>query len=602
MSKLKKEKSDLKILKKLYPFIKKHPKLFWGSISLSIILAFIIPIRPYLVQLTIDLATHSIKVLPPFIKIFIPDVFEKDILAIIWSLVIIQLVILVIEFLLRVYYGIMSSKLGQSIVYDLRLVIFEKILRFPVSKFDSTPVGTLTTRTINDIVSIQEIFSEGLMSISADILNIFIVLVFMFVLDWKMTLVSLSSFPILFLATYIFKEAVKKSYQKVRLAVIKLNNFVQEQLSGIHVIQSFTREKAVYEEFKKINREHRQANVDSIFAYAIFIPLMDIVLSLSVSIMVWYVVDNSLDIGKLTAFILYLNLIFRPIRFIADKFNTLQMGLIAAERVLELLDQPVDDTMKIGNLKPALSGHIKFDNVWLAYHENNWILKNINFEVKAGEVIAIIGKTGSGKTSIVRLINRLYEFQKGHIYFDGIDLKSIDLTHLRNNISVVSQDLFLFSTTIKENILLQNHKIELEEIINIAKSLGFHEFISSLPQGYNQTVLERGSSLSTGQKQIITFIRALINHPKILILDEATASVDKNTEELIQIATKRMIADRTTIIIAHRLSTIQFANKIMVVDQGEIIEFGTHHELLKLNKHYAKYYYKQLSELDNNEA
>ena len=602
MSELKKEKSDLKILKKLYPFIKKHPKLFWGSISLSIILAFIIPIRPYLVQLTIDLATHSIKVLPPFIKKFIPDVFEKDILAIIWSLVIIQLVILVIEFLLRVYYGIMSSKLGQSIVYDLRLVIFEKILRFPVSKFDSTPVGTLTTRTINDIVSIQEIFSEGLMSISADILNIFIVLVFMFVLDWKMTLVSLSSFPILFLATYIFKEAVKKSYQKVRLAVIKLNNFVQEQLSGIHVIQSFTREKAVYEEFKKINREHRQANVDSIFAYAIFIPLMDIVLSLSVSIMVWYVVDNSLDIGKLTAFILYLNLIFRPIRFIADKFNTLQMGLIAAERVLELLDQPVDDTMKIGNLKPALSGHIKFDNVWLAYHENNWILKNINFEVKAGEVIAIIGKTGSGKTSIVRLINRLYEFQKGHIYFDGIDLKSIDLTHLRNNISVVSQDLFLFSTTIKENILLQNHKIELEEIINIAKSLGVHEFISSLPQGYDQTVLERGSSLSTGQKQIITFIRALINHPKILILDEATASVDKNTEELIQIATKRMIADRTTIIIAHRLSTIQFANKIMVVDQGEIIEFGTHHELLKLNKHYAKYYYKQLSELDNNEA
>ncbi len=602
MAELKKEKSNLKILIKLYPFIRKYPRLFWGSITISIILALLIPIRPYLVQLTIDLATQTITFLPAKVEKFLPALFKKDTLSIIWGLVLIQLIFLVIEFLLRFFYGLMSNKLGQSIVYDLRLVVFEKILRFPVAKFDTTPIGTLTTRTINDIVSIQEIFSEGLMSITADILNIFVILVFMFFLDWKMSLVSLSSFPILFIATYIFKEAVKKSYQKVRLAVIKLNTFVQEQLSGMLIIQSFTREKTTYDQFKKINREHRQANMDSIFAYAIFIPLMDVILSLSISIMVWYVIDNSLDIGKLTAFILYLNLIFRPIRFIADKFNTLQMGLIAAERVIELLEQPIDDTMKAGNLKPALSGNIKFENVWLSYIDNNWILKNINFEIKAGDVIAIIGKTGSGKTSLVSLINRLYEFQKGKIYVDGVDLKLIDLTYLRSNISVVSQDLFLFSTTIKENILLQNNEIELEEIIKIAKNLDVHEFISSLPLGYNQPVLERGSSLSTGQKQIITFIRALVNHPKILILDEATASVDKNTEELIQTATKKMIANRTTFIIAHRLSTIQFSTKIMVLDHGEIIEFGTHQELLNLNNHYAKYYYKQLSELTSKES
>ena len=587
--------SKTSIIKQLKPFVFKYPQLFWLCIFFTVIISIIIPIRPYLVQLTIDFSTHKLNMLPWYIRFFSFGIHLNDVIACVIFLCVLQAITIFIEFFLRIAFSYCSNKLGQNVVYDLRLAVFNKILNFKISKFDKTPIGTFTTRTINDMVSIQEIFTEGLLSITGDVLNIIAVLAAMLYLDWKLTLIGLSSLPLFLYGTYLFKNAINISFKNVRAAVVKLNSFIQEHLSGMMVIQAFSKEKQINATFNIINHEHQTAQIKSVFAYALFIPFAEVVFSISLGLLIWYVIGFNGDIGELLAFILYLNLIFRPIRFIADKYNTLQMGIIAAERVFSLLHEDQESKNILENQQDIkLKGAIEFKNIWFAYNDENWVLKNINFTINAGETIAIIGQTGSGKSSLISIINGMYPYQKGDLLFDNISLKSIKMESLRKQIGVVSQDLFLFSTTIKENLIFENPDVSLEKIVTLAKALGVHDFIMNLPNNYDYQVKERGAGLSIGQKQIITVMRALVKDPKILILDEATASIDKKSEEHIQHVLEKVVKNRTTIIIAHRLSTIRAAHRIMVLDKGVIAEFGTHAQLMALNNLYSKYYTKQL--------
>ena len=470
------------------------------------------------------------------------------------------------------------------------ITVYKKIIGLNLSQFDKTPIGTLTTRTINDIESINDIFSDGLIPIIADLLTIVITLGTMFWIDWRLTLISLVPFPIMILATYYFKESVNKSFIRVRNAVAALNAFVQEHITGMQVVQAFAAEEREFDKFKKINSEHRNANIKAIFAYSIFFPVVEVVLAISTGLLVWWIADRSLDAGLLVAFILYLNQIFRPLRVIADKFNVLQMGMIAAERVFKVLDN--DDFVTStpdGKYDPAtVKGEIDFKHVSFAYTEPNYVLKDINFHVKAGETVALVGHTGSGKTSIISLLNRLYHIQKGEIQIDGVNIEEYHLDTLRKSIGVVLQDVFLFSGSVMDNITLRNPEISREEVIAAAKMIGVDEFIMQLPGGYDYNVMERGSTLSLGQRQLLSFIRALLYNPAILILDEATSSIDTESEMLIEKAIDTMISGRTSIVIAHRLSTIRKANKIIVLDKGELKEMGTHEQLLALGGFYAK--------------
>lgn len=412
----------------------------------------------------------------------------------------------------------------------------------------------------------------------------------MFWIDWRLTLISLVPFPIMILATYYFKESVNKSFIRVRNAVAALNAFVQEHITGMQVVQAFAAEEREFDKFKKINSEHRNANIKAIFAYSIFFPVVEVVLAISTGLLVWWIADRSLDAGLLVAFILYLNQIFRPLRVIADKFNVLQMGMIAAERVFQVLDN--DDFVAStanGKYDPtAVKGEIDFKHVSFAYTEPNYVLKDINFHVNAGETVALVGHTGSGKTSIISLLNRLYHIKKGEIQIDGVNIEEYHLDTLRKSIGVVLQDVFLFSGSVMDNITLRNPEISREQVIVAAKMIGVDEFIMQLPGGYDYKVMERGSTLSLGQRQLLSFIRALLYNPAILILDEATSSIDTESEMLIEKAIDSMISGRTSIVIAHRLSTIRKANKIIVLDKGELKEMGTHEQLLALGGFYAK--------------
>ncbi|MBS1580543.1 MAG: ABC transporter ATP-binding protein, partial [Bacteroidetes bacterium] len=482
-------------------------------------------------------------------------------------------------------------------VKDLRVTTYQKIVSLNLSQFDKTPIGTLTTRTINDIESINDIFSDGLIPIIADLLTIIFTLVTMFWIDWKLALIALIPFPILIIATYYFKESVNKSFIKVRNAVANLNAFVQEHITGMQVVQAFAVEEKEFNKFKSINKQHRNANIKAIFAYSVFFPVVEIVLAVSTALIIWWVTNlvivnpqEKINFsGKIVAFIMYMNQIFRPLRVIADKFNVLQMGMIAAERVFKVLDN--DDVLKNENNKQPIEnikGSIDFENVSFAYNEPNYILKNISFNIKAGETVALVGHTGSGKTSIISLLNRLYPIQKGAIKIDGITIEDYDIDVLRKNIGVVLQDVFLFSGSVLDNITLRNNTILKNEVEAAAKLIGMHNFIMQLPGGYNFNVMERGSTLSLGQRQLISFIRALLYNPSILILDEATSSIDTESELLIQNAIDTLIKGRTSVVIAHRLSTIRKANKIIVLDKGEIKEMGTHEQLLALGGFYSK--------------
>src|SRR5450631_1257026 len=585
---------DFSQLRRVLQYTTPYKKWFYGSITLSILLAVISPLRPFLIQFTVN----------QYIRGGLDaDLSIRDrMIPLIIYITILQIGILLVETILRFYFSFITAWLGQTVVKDLRISIYKRVLSLNLSQYDKTPIGTLTTRTINDIEAINDIFSEGLIPIVSDLLTIISVLVFMFWSDWRLTLICLIPFPILIVATYYFKESVNKSFIRVRNAVASLNAFVQEHITGMQIVQAFAAEGREYKSFRKINREHRNANIKAIFAYSVFFPIVEIVLAFSTGLLVWWGASRVIHLpekeatdlpGLIMAFFLYLNLLFRPLRLIADKFNTLQMGMVASERVFRVLDNP--DMMKDeGSFSPGkFLGKICFDRVYFAYVDERYVLKNISFLIEPGETLAIVGHTGSGKTSIISILNRLYAIQKGTILIDDRPIETYKLDDLRTNIGVVLQDVFLFSGSILDNITLRNKDIPIERVINAAKLIGLHEFILRLPGGYDYDVMERGNTLSLGQRQLLSFIRALLFDPSILILDEATSSVDTESERLIQEAIGKLISDRTSIVIAHRLSTIRKASKILVLDKGEIREIGTHEQLMEKEGFYFKLHQMQ---------
>ncbi|MFN5606246.1 MAG: ABC transporter ATP-binding protein [Bacteroidota bacterium] len=550
---------------------------FWISVILAIVLAALTPLRPLLIQRTVN------------------EYIVGEIPRMVILVTMIQLGIILIETALRFGFTFLTAWLGQAVVMDLRLATYDKILRLHLSQFDRTPVGTLTTRTVNDIESINDIFAEGLVPIIADILSIVCVLTYMFSADWRLTLIALIPFPIILIATYIFKESINRSFQSVRNAVAALNAFVQEHLTGMFIVQAFAAEQLELDKFKKINRQHRDANIKAIFAYSVFFPVVEIVLALSIGLVVWYTAKEALALqqsqqGTVIAFILCLNLLFRPLRVLADKFNVLQMGVIASERVFNVLDNPEAappfTNKPLENLR--FKGKIEFENVHFAYDPAVPVLKGISFVAHPGETIALVGPTGSGKTSITSLLTRLYDFQSGQIKIDDIAIQSYELESLRGQVGVVLQDVFLFSGSIYDNITLRNTSISRNRVEEAARMIGLHDFICSLPGGYDYDVRERGLTLSLGQRQLLSFIRALLYNPSILILDEATSSIDSESEQLIQQAIEKLVQGRTSIVVAHRLSTIRKANRIIVLGKGELLEMGTHAELIAKNGHYAQ--------------
>jgi ATP-binding cassette subfamily B protein len=484
--------------------------------------------------------------------------------------------------------------LGQAVTFDLRQKLYAKILGFRARYFDRTPIGTLVTRMVSDIETIDDIFSQGLLTIMGDILKLVVVVVVMFVYNWKLALLSMIPIPLLLWSTNIFKNSIQHSFQDVRTQVSRLNAFVQEHIQGMSIVQLFGREQQEFKKFQAINREHRKAHIRSVLAYSIFFPVVEILSAISLSLLVWWGVKDVLagvvTLGDVFAYILFINMLFRPIRQLADRFNVLQMGMVGSERVFKILDTEAHlvDTGTKGT--EELRGDIRFKDVWFAYADNNFVLKEIDFEAKAGQMIALVGATGSGKSSTINILSRAYEFQRGEVLVDGVDIRDYSLKSLRRSISVVLQDVFLFSDTVHNNITLGDPNITRNEVMQAAKAVGAHDFIMRLPQGYDMSVQERGGMLSLGQRQLIAFIRAAVHKPRILILDEATSSVDSGSEQLIQQATENITKDRTSIVIAHRLSTIQNADRILVLDKGRIVEQGDHQELLALNGAYRKLY------------
>lgn len=563
-----------RVIKLAWPF----KNLFLLSLGLGILVSFVTPLRPYIIQLTVD--NNIIRQNGKGLEV----------------MGVILLLTLILEFLVKYLFGLYSTKLGQTIMLDLRTKLFNHVQTMRLKFFDKTPVGIITTRTINDIEAINNIFSEGLITIVADVLTLVFVIGFMVYINWKLALVCLTTFPIVLIATYIFKEKVRVSFNDVRDKVAQLNSFVQEHISGMRIVQIFNAQDREFQKFDKLNHEHYSANDKSVLYYSVFFPVVEVILALAISLLIWYganqVMNGFATVGIFTSFILYLNLAFRPLRMLADKFNTLQMGIIASERVFKLLDtnDKIEDT---GTYAPeAIKGNIEFQNVWFAYNNEEYVLKNISFDVKAGETLAIVGATGSGKSSTINILNRFYEINKGMILLDGVDTKEYKLNTLRSYIGTVLQDVFLFSGSVMDNITLKNPAITEAQVIEASKLVGAHDFIMELPNGYQHNVMERGSTLSVGQRQLISFIRALVYNPQILILDEATSSVDTESENLIQHAIETLVKGRTSIVIAHRLSTIQNADKIMVLEHGEIKEIDTHEELLKREDGYYKRLYE----------
>ncbi|RMF24433.1 MAG: ABC transporter ATP-binding protein, partial [Bacteroidetes bacterium] len=506
--------------------------------------------------------------------------------------------VLVLEALLRYFFIYSTNWLGQAVVKDLRVRVFNHITHLKLTYFDRTPIGTSTTRTINDIQTINNIFSQGVITILADLLTLFAVLGIMLWSNWKLTLVCLTTLPLLLIGTYIFKEKVKAAFQVVRTQIARMNAFLQERITGMRMVQIFNAEEQELEKFKKINRAYTQANLDSILYYAIFFPFVEIVSAAALGLMVWFgargVIGGEVTPGILVAFPIYLNMLFRPMRMLADKFNTLQMGLVAAERFFGVLDRR-DRIENTGTrVVEKLRGEVEFERVWFAYTARDWVLKDVSFRIEPGQTLAIVGSTGSGKTTIINILNRFYEIQQGRIAIDGEDIRSYELFSLRRRIAVVLQDVFLFSGSVFENITLLDEHITREQVVEAARLIGAHPFIEKLPGGYDYQVMERGATLSLGQRQLISFVRALVFNPDILILDEATSSIDPETEAVIQYAIEKLIARRTSIIIAHRLSTIRHADRILVLSKGEVVEFGTHDELLeKSDGHYRRLYEMQ---------
>lgn len=586
MASLDKNKIDLYLLGRVLALAKPYRGTFILSGVLAVLLAPLATLRPYLVKEMVDN------------YIFVSDMQGLTRMALLLC------VLLILEAGFRYVFIYSTNLLGQSVIRDLRVRIFRHITSLRLSYFDRTPIGTSTTRTINDIEAINTVFSQGSITIIADLLTLVTVLAVMFYTSWKLTLICLTAMPFLIVASYVFKEKVKVAFQKVRSQISRMNAFLQERITGMRIVQIFNAEAQEMEKFKKINREYTQANLDSILYYAVFFPVVEIIAAFSLGLMVWWGAQDALraggvTLGALVAFPIFLDMLFRPIRTVANNFNTLQMGLVASERVFNVLDKN-DQIENNGTIRPEkLKGEVEFENVFFAYNAKDYVLKDISFRIRPGETLAIVGSTGSGKTTIINILNRFYEIQRGSIKIDGADIRDFELEAFRQRIAIVLQDVFLFSGSVFENITLRDPRFSREEVIEASRMIGAHEFIEKLPGGYDYKVMERGATLSMGQRQLISFVRALVFNPDILILDEATSSIDPETESVIQYAIEKLVARRTSIIIAHRLSTIRHADNIMVLSKGKVEEFGPHEELLKNEDgHYRSLYEMQFLQME----
>ncbi|MCC6186400.1 MAG: ABC transporter ATP-binding protein [Chitinophagaceae bacterium] len=576
MSSPSKKSFSFSLLKRVFAYAHPYKKTFYLVLVLSIVLSAIAPLRPYLIQQSVD--------------VYIKNQWLQGLIMI----TALQLALLIAETLLRFLFSFRINWMGQNVVNDLRQEVFRKILFQDISFYDKTAVGTLTTRSINDMESVNDVFSEGIIAIISDVLTIIAVIVAMLATDWVLTLICLTTLPALILATYWFKNSVNKSFQRVRTAVAALNAFAQEHISGMSIVQAFAAEEREGKKFDEINTEHRNAHIKSIFAYSVFFPIVEIILAVSMGLLVWWgakrMINYDVTPGVIIAFVMYLNLLFRPLRMMADKFNVLQMGMIAAERIFTVLDSKESIKNEGVALANNLKGDIHFQEVHFAYKPDVPVLRGVTFDIPAGQTMALVGHTGAGKTSIISILNRLYEIQSGNILIDGMPIKEYDIYSLRQHIGIVLQDVFLFSGTVYDNITLRNPDITLAQVQEACTILGIHDFIMRVPGNYYFDVMERGNTLSQGQRQLISFARALLYNPTILILDEATSSIDSESELLVQKAIDTLIKGRTSIVIAHRLSTIRKANQILVLDKGQIIERGTHTELLNLEGAYQKLY------------
>lgn len=574
MSKVSGKAFDFKLFKRTLGFAKKYRGLFIATALITIFMALLAPVRTMLIQKTLD----------DYIQI--GD--ESGLLTMTLVMVGILFLHAFLQFLQNYY----ANYLGQVVVKDMRVTLYNKIINYKLRYFDQTPLGTLVTRVTSDMQSVTNIFSSGILIIISDILQLILVVGTMFYLDPQIALITLIPVPILVWATNIFKNAIKKAFQEVRKEVAKLNAFVQEHVSGMNIVQIFHREKEEMKRFKAINQRHKEAHIKTVWANSIFFPVVEILSASSLSILVWWGIGSALDEkvtqGELLAFILLLHMLFRPIRQLADRFNTLQMGMVAAERIFDVMDQDAFIDDKGVESTSKLKGEIQFKDVWFAYDDVEMVLKGIDFTVKPGEKVAFVGATGAGKSSIINILSRYYEYDKGEILLDGINIRDYDIDQLREAVGIVLQDVFLFSDSIRNNITFGDKSISDEQIIEAAKKVGAHDFISQLPGQYDYDVKERGAMLSVGQRQLISFIRAYVFDPKILVLDEATSSIDSETEEMIQVATEKLTEGRTAIIIAHRLATIKNVDRIIVLDKGQIVEQGTHEELLSMNGYYKR--------------
>ncbi len=580
---------DLPILKRVLSFVKPYKVTFYITAFLTILLAFSAPIRPIIIQRIID-----------------NELLTGDMQGL-FNLTMLLIGILIVEAIIQFFQSYLTSWLGQSVIKDMRTQLYKKVLNFKLQYFDNTALGTLVTRVVSDIETIADVFSQGLLEIIGDILKLVVVIAVMLYTDWQLTLICLIPIPILIASTSVFKKVIKTAFQEVRTQVSRLNAFVQEHVTGMKIIQIFNREELEMKRFEKINKKHRNAHIRTVWAYSIFFPIVDMLSAGSLALLVWWGagqlaeaqvtnVATEVSLGVLFQFILYIYMLYRPIRQLADRFNTLQMGMVSSERVFNVLDtvSTIEDSGT--KLADNIKGVIEFENVSFAYVDEDYVLKDISFKVEVGQTVAFVGATGSGKTSTINLLGRFYEFQKGRILIDSIDIKDYKVDSLRKSMAIVLQDIFLFSDTIYNNITLNNPEISREEVIEAAKIVGAHHFISKLPGAYDYDVRERGGMLSVGQRQLISFIRAYVHQPKILILDEATSSIDTESELLIQKATDILTQGRTSIVIAHRLSTIQKADKIIVLEKGKILEEGNHQELLEKDGHYRQLFELQFKE------
>ncbi len=577
---------DFRVLKRLMRFVKPYNKRFYFLIFLTVALGVLAPIRPLLIQITLDdyVAVNDYRGMVMMMGVLLG--------------------LLILQSIVQYSHTYMSGWIGQYVIRDIRIQLYRHLIRLKLKFFDNTPIGRLVTRTISDVETLADVFSQGLAAMVGDLLQLIFIVGMMFYINWELALISLSTLPILIISTYIFKEKIKTVFNEVRNAVSNLNSFVQEHISGMSIVQIFGSEKKEFEKFKEINREHRRANIRSVLYYAVYFPVAEIISAAGIGLLIWYgakgvmnVQETNITVGDLTAFILFIQMFFRPIRMLADRFNTLQLGIVSSSRIMRLLDND-EQIPDEGNYCPEnVEGSVRFENVWFAYTEQDYVLKNINFSVERGKTLALVGATGAGKSSIINLLNRFYDINRGTIYLDDKDIKLFDLECLRAKIGVVLQDVFLFSDSIYNNITLNNPDISREEVMKAADLVGARRFIERLPGGLDYNVMERGATLSVGQRQLISFVRAMVYDPEVIVLDEATSSVDTETEELIQKAIDKMMKGRTAVVIAHRLSTIKKADKILVLDKGEIKESGTHDELLASGGLYTQLHKMQYKEI-----